>query len=272
MTDCDDHIQRALNEAKRQELREKYGAEFHSGDCSLPPDIEGRWLSEIEEFERQFESSEQISIRRFVGNPPITPLGNVPQEELRGKLEHLLEILGSNNIQVSFPEDVSDAEAYRFLTEEILSQEVADIRIEGLTLNFLYEEFHPDLVKDASWTAEDFLQALFERKEEVVMHLLSSKESFDQQGAYQPPDSLRSEVFTFLGDIAMFLDWDVEVTRCTVAAGEASVYASVFWTGLNVESLRKVSACGRAEVHLKHLDDCWRIVRVSVPGMLPSSE
>lgn len=271
MSDQDDHIQRALNEAKRQELREKYGAEFHSGDCSLPPEIEGRWLNEIEEFERQFESSEQITVCRFVGNPPVRPLGDIPHEELRGELEHLLEILCSNNIQVSFPEDVSDAEAYRFLTEEILSQEIADIRIEGLTLNFLYEEFHPDLAKDASWIAEDFLQALFERKEEAIMTLLCSEESFNQQGAYQPPDSLRSQVFAFLGDIAMFLDWDVEVTRCTVEEGQASVYASIFWTGLNVESLRKVSACGRAEVCLRLLDDCWRVVHVSLPGMLPSS-
>jgi hypothetical protein len=55
MPQANDSIQRALNEAKKQELREKYGAEFHARDGDIPPEVEGRWLREIEEFERQFE-------------------------------------------------------------------------------------------------------------------------------------------------------------------------------------------------------------------------
>ena len=37
-------IQRALNDAKKRELEEKYGGTFHSSDPNLPPDIEADWL------------------------------------------------------------------------------------------------------------------------------------------------------------------------------------------------------------------------------------
>jgi hypothetical protein len=270
MSGTGDSVQRALNEAKKQELREKYGAEFHTGNCDLPPEVEGRWLNEIEEFERQFECTEHVTVRRFVGDPPVRQLGEIPSEELEQEVEHLLEILRSNNIAVTMPEEISHAEAYRFLTEELLRQEIADIRISGFTLNFLYEEFHPDIAREATWAAEDFFQAVFERREQVIANLLSADESLDARGAFQSPDILRADIFSFLGDIAVFLDWDAEVTHCTVDGDRALILARVFWTGLNVETLRKVSACGRAQLRLKLSDEVWHVIHAELPGMTPA--
>jgi hypothetical protein len=267
MPSADDSIQRALNEAKKQELREKYGAEFHPGDRNIPPDVEGRWLRDIEEFERQFEYAEQIPVRRFIGNPPVRPLGEIRPEDLGDELRRLLDILQSNNIQVTFPDELSDAEAYRFLAEELLLQEIADIRVDGFTLNFLYSEFHPDTLQDATWAAEDFFQALFERRHQVIMDLLTTKAPADRSGEF--PDALRQKIHGFLNDVAVFLDWDAEVTHCSLDDGHASVLARVFWTGLDAATLRKSSASGRASIRLKRLEASWQVIQADIPGLPP---
>lgn len=54
--------------------------------------------------------------------------------------------------------DVDDAEAYRFITEELMDEEIDDIRIEGLRHCFIYEEFHPntDIVGGNDAPGRDF--------------------------------------------------------------------------------------------------------------------
>jgi hypothetical protein len=144
MSTNDDSIQRALNEAKKAELQQRYGATFLAVDAKLPPDIESQWLSNIEEFEQKFESSETTTVRKFVGDPVLGPLGEIPHGKLEEELERVLNLLDANDIVVHFGREVSPAEKYRFLAEELMDVEMQDIRIEGMTHNYMYEEFHPD--------------------------------------------------------------------------------------------------------------------------------
>ncbi len=139
-----DRIQRALNEAKKRDLEERYGGTFHESGESLPPDVEAEWLASIEQFERQFAGAGRVTVRHYIGNPVLRPLAEIPPPRLKEELDHLLELLSSNNILIHFHRKVSDAEAYRFITEELLDHEIDDIRVDGMTLNFLYEEFHPE--------------------------------------------------------------------------------------------------------------------------------
>lgn len=267
MDDRDEHIQRALNEAKREELREKYGAEFRNGDRALPPEIESRWLHEIEEFERRFDQANQVSVRKYVGDPPCRPLGEIPQADLPGETEHLLDLLRSNSIEICFGRDLSDSEMYRFITEEIFAQEIADLRIDGLTLSFLYEEFHPDPVREAGWAAEDFLRAIFERNEPAAGAMISSAACPGGTDGTPAGDDLRSAVLAFLAGTAAFLTWKTDIIACTVEGDEASVRAGVCWSGLEADTLRTVSASGDAIIHLRMRTGVWEISAARLPGL-----
>lgn len=260
----DDRIQRALNEAKREELRRKYGAEFRDGGQALPPDIESRWLHEIEEFERQFDQAPQVSVRHYVGDPPCRPLGEIPQADLPRETERLLELLRSNSIEICFGRTLSDPEIYRFITEEIFAQEIADIRIEGLTLSFLYEEFHADPLREARWVAEDFLRAIFERDEQAALSMIGCPH---QAGVPPSGEQLRSSLRAFFGGTAAFFDWRADIIACTVEGDKACVRAGVFWRGLEGETLRTVSASGDAILHLCMNDGIWEISAARIPGL-----
>lgn len=142
--DLPERAQRIVNDLKRKELEERYGALFSSPDESkIPSEVEAQWLENIDEFERQFENAARIRLREFVGSPAVRLLADIPPAELEAELNALLDLLAEHAVSVDFLREVDDAEAYRFITEELLDEEIDDIRVPGMVLHFIYEEFHP---------------------------------------------------------------------------------------------------------------------------------
>jgi hypothetical protein len=137
--DSQDAIQRLLNDAKRAELEEQYGMRFSRvGESIIPPEVEGEWLDHITEFERQLECAEDVPLRQFVGYPHAPALLDIPSSEIGVELERLLGHMGRHNVYVDFPNGVEAAEAYRFIVEELLDEEIADIRMPGMRKHFVY--------------------------------------------------------------------------------------------------------------------------------------
>lgn len=130
--------QEALSQAKKEKLRDEYGMEFEYVDSQLSPEIENEWLDYILEFERQFEQAELTTVRERIGNPALQPLSDLPLDQVDEAVEALLELLAAYGIAIDFLGDVTDAEVYRYLTEELLDEEMDDIRIEGMTTHFTY--------------------------------------------------------------------------------------------------------------------------------------
>ena len=90
-----DQAQRAMNEAKKNELRENYGAEFHEVSPDRPPDVEGDFLAYIEEFERQFSQRRQTTVREFLGGPVFRPLAEISDHELSRELQLVLDLMAT---------------------------------------------------------------------------------------------------------------------------------------------------------------------------------
>jgi hypothetical protein len=136
-----DDIQRTLNEFTKKELRERYGAEFLAVDEQVPAQVESEWLAQVEEFERQFADRGMTTVRKFIGDPLIIPLEDVPSHSLNAELDRLLKLLAENSIQIDYEGLVGAAETYDFITTELLDQEIEDIRIPGMVTVFVYGRY-----------------------------------------------------------------------------------------------------------------------------------
>jgi len=113
-----------------------------------------------EEFERQFENAKRISIRELLGSPTFRSIDEIPPEKLEAEVDRVLELLSRIDVVVDCLADVPDADLYRFLTTELVNEEIDDIKIEGMKHCFIYEEFHPNDEYDAKSSAEHFLRDL----------------------------------------------------------------------------------------------------------------
>jgi hypothetical protein len=139
----EDECGRDLVEDKKRALEQEFGCTFHSGNSTVPPEVEWDWLHCVEEFERQHRLCRQTTVRRFIGEPLLPAPENLMPQQLAGELERLLDLLAANTVIVHFPGGLGEREMYRFLVGELLEEMMDDIRIPGMTHNFLYEDFHP---------------------------------------------------------------------------------------------------------------------------------
>lgn len=159
-------IQAALNESKRDVLRDQYGMidEYHSPD--MPPEMEGQWLDYITEFERQFENAPRITVRARIGDPPLPPIDTLNEDELVEAVDALIDLLAAHYIAIDFLGDVEYETVYRYLTEELLDYEMDDIRIPDTWVRFIYATD----VYNATESVKEFVEAIFRRHVEHVLH------------------------------------------------------------------------------------------------------
>jgi hypothetical protein len=249
--ETNDKIQRALNDAKKKEIEEKFDASFVKTDNDLPPEIESQWLNYIEEFEIQFENAKRISVRTFVGNPSFPLLTEIPEAHLHQELENILDYLSNHNVNVDFICDVEDAEAYRFITEELMDHETDDIHIEGMSTNFIYEEFHPNLELDAKQFAEQFLWQLFERELTFALNDFAEDEMHDSAGKRTVKEEMRRRIEQFYLKFAAFPHSKHEVVDCSCSGDYAVVRFNSNWNGIQADTFEQQIFSGITTLKMK---------------------
>jgi len=267
--DFQDRIQRTLNEYKRKELAEKYGAQFSlESNSNLPPEVEAQWLEHIDEFERQFANATQIPLREFVGSPSTRPLADIPPSELEAELSHLLDLLAEHGVFVDFLHEVEINEAYRFINQELLDEEIDNIRIPGMQQHFIYEEFHPNDEEDAKMWAEEFLNAFFENDGEQLAVSVSDEELRDAHGELISPTQMRQLMARFHARHAFISNFTAMPLACEADGDRAAVEIDLAWESSSQNPAQTVATTGRAMIHLKRSRyGGWDVTQAILPGL-----
>ena len=264
--DAQNRIQRALNERKRKDLEEKYGARFSFSESDAPPEIIGEWLDTVEEFERQFQGAGKTTVRAYAGNPDCAPPSSLAPGEIPRELRKLINHLDAHAVAVHFDRTVPPAEAYRFIVEELFDMEIDDVRIAGMTHSFVYEDFHPDAEACATMFAGHFLYSLFGKDPDGCMQRTARDELYSASGRAITRAEMGRSIETFAAGIAVFTGSEVSEKECRVEGEYATVRFSVSWTGLQAGTLESLSAAGDAILTMKRAGLGWNVVRVVCPG------
>jgi hypothetical protein len=265
--DSRDRIRCALNERKRQELTEKYGAKFSpETHPKLTPELEAQWLDNIEEFERQFENAQQVPVRDIIGSPSFKPLADISPGDLEAELDLALDQLAEHGIVVDFLYDVDPAEAYRFIVEELLDEEVEDICIPGMACHFIYEYFHPNQVENAKMWAEEFLIAFLSNNNERLIDRAEKEELLDSQDVSVTDARLRECLKGFHASQGVVFHYNVEAQRCEVEGDFATVELAVSWDSETQKGKKNNTTTAEATLRLKRSPyDGWEVIQVRFP-------
>lgn len=122
-------------------------------DDSTEPIIEdveddSEFISKVKEFEKTHKNSKLINVFKLVGKPHFMKLKKIKEKRLKAEYDKLITVLDKNKIIVHFQNEYPLLERYRFVIEEIFKQDVEDTRKNGLHINFIYEDFHPDMIDE----------------------------------------------------------------------------------------------------------------------------
>lgn len=171
-------IQESLIQAKQEQLRDEFGMQFDYADPQLGPEVHNEWLDYIREFERQFENAPRITVWERIGSPPIEPIENIPLYALEEAVDNLLDLLAEHGIVIDFMGDWDDMAAYRFITDELLDEEMDDIRIEGMFSHF--EATTPEY--DVQMWVENFVLDVFWQERKYFLVGLDKQPLYDATG------------------------------------------------------------------------------------------
>jgi hypothetical protein len=265
MDNDENKIQRALNEAKRKELEEKYGGMFGAINPDLPPDIEASWLEHIDAFEAKFADAALVPIRTFVGNPDVRPLTEIPAPNVGIELKRLLEILELNDIIIDFGRrEVPAEEKYRFITEELFNELIEDVRDSGMLTNFIYEVFHPDEVMESMVAAEDFLTAFLQNNVIGLRSYIGSEGLLLPSGVAVNRIGFEQALVKQRAPLGLVVDSKFSNGRSTVEGRSALVTLDVAIRALRAGSDDIANIVGLCTFQMRRAECGWEVVRAII--------
>jgi hypothetical protein len=252
-------IQGALIQSKREELYEKYDVQAEYVNPLLPPEVENEFLDYILEFEKQFESAETITVRERIGNPTIPSLDDLPPGRVGEAVEALLDLLLAHGIAVDFLGDVDEVEAYRYLSGELLDEEMDDIRIPGMTSHF----DHSTPEYDVEMWVEQFVGQILFQEREHFFEFLDKQPLFDKDGVPVTADEYRQQIEAVWTEVPVVQpgQFAVEPVTTEVEGEEATVTAIVRYYDDRYEAVREVESFFRLQVSPYY---GWDVVQTSL--------
>jgi hypothetical protein len=272
MLNQDDRIQKALNDVRRQRIIEKYGAIFSGDDGAVPPELEADWLLHIEEFEQQYENARQTTVREYCGNPSFPPFESVPPGGFSDEMDRVVDFFAGHNIFIHTVADASDEELYRFATTEFLDQEIDDIRVEGLTSHYIYEEYHPNEEFAAKCTGEGFVETLFRRDERFLPLCLSHESITVDSGIPKPREEALDLIWAFYRRYPLFTGNTIGVIETRLEGDAATVRLNITWSGLEAPEMKPAAFQGEGIICLKRREPgCYEVIGFTIPGLMPDT-
>lgn len=106
---------------------------------------ESEFFNSIKQFDKKNKKLKLIKVYELIGSPRLLSVKQIKRNALKNEYDKLIELLTLNNIFVHFKNDYSLSEKYSFIVKEIMEQEVENLKDTNLHINFIYEDFHPDL-------------------------------------------------------------------------------------------------------------------------------
>lgn len=144
------------NDILKLKLQAELGGDFSSEEA-LSPDMENIFLKNVLEFEHQFANASFKTISEILGNPPVQKEDELTDAEIEEQLTFLEELMEEKNIVVDYGREYEKRVKYKFITGELFYKEATFMDMPGMTMHFIYEEFHPDHSADIKENAERFL-------------------------------------------------------------------------------------------------------------------
>jgi hypothetical protein len=272
--DHDKYNQEIDNGLKKKELERKYGAHF-SQSGNLSPEMENEWLKHIEKFEEQFNKYETIPVWQYIGKPEYKKVHELKPNEISVELQRISDIMSKNNVFLDTLCEVDDKELYRFITEELFLYEMDNMRIEGMSSCFIYEEFHPNAAYDVEQAFDYFLTMTMAKADNIGgegydLLYIDTKNHQDSDGNVLQEDIIKDKINNFLDSFDYFEIHSHGIKRITFdeEKTKAKLFFEIHYTAHFNNSPENMLFKGNGTLKLKPSEyGGWDIYHLNMPGL-----
>ena len=232
-----------------------------------PPEPYHSWEEYFEDFDRQLDEAPRVTIRQRIGNPKLRPADEIPDSEIRQELDKLVELLYANTIVIDFIHEIDDREAYLFITEELLSETMDDIRIPDMYSHFIYEEFHPNDIDDVELWAGEFMDTFFKEGTNAFYIPMGTNELYDSNGRPISPDDFKKQIDDFHLAYPIITENQCRTFNILIEGDYATAEVENSWAGLRQADQAMIRREGISTLRLKRsLDIGWDVIQAKIIG------
>lgn len=258
-TNSEDEIEklRIDNEIKKMKLTLEHCASFSnpSENSELNPHIEAQFLDNIEQFEKAYDNCKRISVYDFIGKPEYRNTDDIPDGEIYSELKKINNVMNEKGIYLDTLCEVDDRVLYRFITEELFLHETDNIRVAGMSHNFIYEEFHPNHEYDIRSHSNDFIESYLDKESDFYTTFLT-KEAENDNTLKNFRDAFKS-----------FSLNRFEIKSISFDEENANVIFEINFTGTIEEKGETQNFSGEGSLALLYKYDFWCIQSVKFPSV-----
>ncbi len=220
---------------------------------SLNPEKESQFIDYGSDFEEALQNSNQITVYDYIGRPACKKSNAIPDIEIGMELENLMELMNQNQIILDVNSVIDDRVLYEFITEELFLTEADDMRQEGMTRHFIYEDFYPNHKFDIENNCFKFIDSFLNIETDSYMGYLTK-----EAGENRWFENFRSSFYTFnLGNL--------EIKEINIIEKHANAVLNISFTGIIDGTNETEGYSGLCEIILIHKYDFWLIQKISLP-------
>ena len=263
--------QRAENEIKKFKLSLEHGMDFSKSytDSDLPPEVEGEFLDYMQQWEDQFAQRKMTTVYELAGRPEYKPVAEIPDDEISGELDRLMEALQQKSVSVDTLCEVDERVLYRFITEELFKEQTQDIQIPGMMHCFTYEEFHPNHPYDIKRRCEEFVEYIFDKREDAMESWCLADTVQCGEHIYEKKEFV-AHLKHFRESFSAFTQEQFEFISCELndAQDDGVAKYRIHYTG-NIEGSNDVVEFeGECSLWVKRDVEWWMVYRFEMPGVV----
>ena len=153
---------RMENEILKIKLKVELGGDFEPLS-DVPAEIENMFLKNVLAFEHEHANAEVKTVFELLEKPVFKSAKELNDVEVINALSELETLMEDKGIAVDYLVDYPDRLKYRFLTEELFLKEASMMVMPGMTMHYIYEEFHPNHEYEIRRQANYFIQHWFDQ-------------------------------------------------------------------------------------------------------------
>ena len=258
---------RIENELLKLKMQAELGAKFFEAS-DLPPEVEKMFLQNVMKFEEEYSGMPEKKVRDLLGETSYKPSTLLEDDQIDEALSSVELLLGEKNISVDFICEYPARIRYEFITNELMDHTITFVSMPGMTLHFIYEEFHPNHKYDIEKATADFMKHWFEQSfgeysNEMAHQIILPNETMLTREAMMDKFKITFDSYSkfinedyFIGNVSFQLDDETPLGHSEGAIRYDSI----------LENGETIHFEGPFILYMQYRFDMWEIFYFELPG------
>ena len=253
------------NAITRLKIQAEFGIELNT-ISEMNPAVENMWLNQILEYERLMQNKKMMTVGSLLTQSSYRSADELDDEEISNALHEIMSELLKNNILVDAISDVDDREMYRFITEDLVNEEVSDSMPQNMLCCYMYDEFYPDDERDVREIAEEFFKWATTGNEEEYSLFMCKDQDTEESDINFKKLRRRLQLFTNAFDEINLEKFEVDSVE--LDGQKALVRFDCRMKVLPPGNKYFHEISGPGTIHFEKLSESWKIVAMEMAGMV----